>query len=377
MLIGVPKEIKNHEYRVGVTPAGAAELIHNGHSVLVQDQAGTAIGYDNDQYEAAGASIAASAEEVYEKAEMIVKVKEPQPNECEMLSKGQVIFCYLHLAPDPKQTDLLQKSGCTAIAFETVTAKDGTLPLLAPMSEVAGRMAVQAGAHALEIAQGGRGVLLPGVTGVPQGRVTIIGGGVVGINAAKVAAGMGAKVTVLDRSINRLAYLDDIFGSRITTMYSNQQSLEKAVTEADMVIGAVLVPGASAPKLVTKDHLAQMERGAVLVDVAIDQGGCFETSKPTTHQDPIYEVDGIVHYCVANIPGAVARTSTQALENATLRYTVQLANKGYKQALSEDVHFRNGLNVHEGQITYQAVAEALNKPYVSAESILGLQSAAA
>jgi len=294
-----------------------------------------------------------------------------------MLSKGQVIFCYLHLAPDPKQTDLLQKSGCTAIAFETVTAKDGTLPLLAPMSEVAGRMAVQAGAHALEIAQGGRGVLLPGVTGVPQGRVTIIGGGVVGINAAKVAAGMGAKVTVLDRSINRLAYLDDIFGSRITTMYSNQQSLEKAVTEADMVIGAVLVPGASAPKLVTKDHLAQMERGAVLVDVAIDQGGCFETSKPTTHQDPIYEVDGIVHYCVANIPGAVARTSTQALENATLRYTVQLANKGYKQALSEDVHFRNGLNVHEGQITYQAVAEALNKPYVSAESILGLQSAAA
>jgi alanine dehydrogenase len=377
MLIGVPKEIKNHEYRVGVTPAGVEELIHHGHAVLVQDQAGAAIGYDNDQYTAVGATIAKNAEEVYEKAEMIVKVKEPQPNECKMLRKGQVIFCYLHLAPDPKQTDLLQESGCTAIAFETVTANDGTLPLLSPMSEVAGRMAVQAGAHALEIAQGGRGVLLPGVTGVPQGKVTIIGGGVVGINAAKVAAGMGAKVTVLDRSISRLAYLDDVFGSSITTMYSNHQSLEKAVLEADMVIGAVLVPGASAPKLVSKALLKQMERGAVLVDVAIDQGGCFETSKPTTHQDPIYEVDGIVHYCVANIPGAVARTSTQALENATLRYTVQLANKGYRQALTEDAHFRNGLNVHEGQVTYQAVAEALNKPYVSAETVLGMQSAAA
>jgi alanine dehydrogenase len=370
MLIGVPKEIKNHEYRIGLTPAGAKELIKNGHDVMVQKNGGTSIGLDDEQYIAAGAKMIETPEEIFDKAEMIVKVKEPQPNECKMLKKGQVLYTYLHLAPDPNQTKSLIESGCTAIAYETVTDAKGGLPLLAPMSEVAGRMATHAGAHCLEKAQGGNGTLLGGVPGVAPGNVVVIGGGVVGINSAMMAMGMGANVVVLDKSLDRLKELDMIFGQKMNTIYSTQDALEKYVYDADLVIGAVLIPGAAAPKLVTKDMLKQMKKGAVVVDVAIDQGGCFETSKATTHQEPTYVVDDVVHYCVANMPGGVARTSTFALTNATLPMAIQLANKGFKQAMLDDAYLMNGLNVHEGKITYEAVARDLGYEYVPALNVL-------
>jgi alanine dehydrogenase len=359
MLVGVPKEIKNHEYRVGLTPGAVKEFINNGHQVIVQASAGTAIGFDDAQYIDAGATIIDTAEEIFDKAEMIVKVKEPQPNECKMLSKGQTLYTYLHLAPDPQQTELLVESGATCIAYETVTDNRGALPLLAPMSEVAGRMAIQAGAHFLEKAYGGSGTLLGGVPGVAPGRVLIIGGGVVGTNAAKMALGLGADVTILDRSLPRLRELDDIFNGQLKTVYSTADAIEHYSSRADLVVGAVLIPGAAAPKLLTREHIKNMKTGSVVVDVAIDQGGCFETSKATTHQDPVYIVDDVVHYCVANMPGGVARTSTMALNNATLPFGIALANKGAKQAMLDDVHLLNGLNVHEGFVTYKAVVDAL------------------
>ena len=359
MLIGVPKEIKNHEYRVGLTPAAAKEFVANGHSVMIQDNAGAAIGFRNEQYQAAGATIIATPEEIFEKADMIVKVKEPQPNECKMLSEGQTLYTYLHLAPDPTQTELLVQSGATCIAYETVTDRFGALPLLAPMSEVAGRMSIQAGAHFLEKAQGGSGTLLGGVPGVAPGKVVIIGGGVVGTNAAKMAIGMGADVTILDRSLPRLRELDDVFSGRVKTVFSTVDAIEYYSSKADLVVGAVLIPGAAAPKLLTRQHIASMKEGSVVVDVAIDQGGCFETSKATTHQEPVYVVDGVVHYCVANMPGGVARTSTMALNNATLPFGIALANKGPAQAMLDDPHLLNGLNVHKGKVTYKAVTDAL------------------
>jgi len=364
MRIGVPKEIKNHEYRIGLTPAGVRELVSHGHEVMVQKDGGTAIGLTDDLYERAGGKIAESAEEIFAAAEMIIKVKEPQPNECAMLREGQVLYTYLHLAPDPEQTRGLVDSGCTAIAYETVTDKHGGLPLLAPMSEVAGRMSIQAGAHALERAQGGSGVLLGGVPGVRPAEVMIIGGGVVGLNAARMAMGMGADVTVFDRSLPRLKYLDELYGERLNTLYSTEEAIEEHLSTVDLVIGAVLIPGAAAPKLVRKDQLGIMQPGSVLVDVAIDQGGCFETSHATTHQDPTYEVDGIIHYCVANMPGAVARTSTFALTHATLACAVQLADKGARQAMLDDPHLLDGLNVHRGQVTHEAVADDLGYDYV-------------
>lgn len=371
MLVGVPKEIKNNEYRIGLTPAGARELVANGHQVVVQRDGGKAIGLTDEQYAKAGALIVDTAEEVFGRADMIVKVKEPQPAECAMLRPGQVLYTYLHLAPDPAQTAALVKSGATCIAYETVTDARGGLPLLAPMSEVAGRMSIQAGAHALEKAQGGSGVLLGGVPGVKPGEVLVIGGGVVGINAARMAAGLNAHVTVLDRSLDRLKYLDDLYGHQLTTIYSTRDAIEERLPYTDLVIGAVLIPGAAAPKLVSREQLRLMRPGSVLVDVAIDQGGCFETSKATTHQDPTYEVDGIIHYCVANMPGGVARTSTFALTNATLPFAVQLANKGALQALLDDEHLLNGLNVFDGKVTYRAVAEALGYEYVPARKALG------
>ncbi|MGH8442257.1 MAG: alanine dehydrogenase [Nevskiaceae bacterium] len=370
MRVGVPKEIKNHEYRVGLTPAGVRELAERGHDVLVEKGAGGGIGIADDQYVKAGAKIAPGAAAVFEKSEMIVKVKEPQPVECKMLGKDQVLFTYLHLAPDPEQTKGLVKSKCVAIAYETVTDGRGGLPLLAPMSEVAGRMSIQAGAHALEKAQGGLGVLAGGVPGVAPAEIVILGGGVVGYNAARVAVGMGARVTVLDKSLPRLNYLDQIFDGRLTTVYSTTDAVEHHVSRADLVIGAVLVPGAAAPRLVTRPMLKRMKPGAVIVDVAIDQGGCFETSRPTTHQEPTYVVDGIVHYCVANMPGGVARTSTFALTNATLPYVLALADKGYRKALLDDAQFREGLNVHHGAVTHKAVAEALGYEYVAAPEAL-------
>lgn len=370
MLIGVPKEIKNHEYRVGLTPAGARELVANGHSVMVQKNAGYGIGLDDDQYQAAGATLADSPQDVFAHADMIVKVKEPQANECRMLRQGQLLFTYLHLAADPEQARLLLESGCTAIAYETVTDQLGGLPLLAPMSEVAGRMSIQAGAHALEKVKGGNGMLLGGVPGVAPANVTVIGGGVVGINAARMAMGLGAKVTILDRNIERLKELDTLYGPLLHTIYSNRETVEEYVCQADLVVGAVLIPGATAPRLVTRDMLKNMKRGAVIVDVAIDQGGCFETSRPTTHQDPTYIVDDIVHYCVANMPGAVARTSTYALTNATLPWAIELATKGTKKALLENPHLRHGLNIHDHQVTYKAVAHDLNYPFVEATEAL-------
>lgn len=371
MLVGVPREIKNHEYRVGLTPSGARELAAHGHQVLVQRDAGKAIGLADEQYAKAGAQIVDTAAEVYGRADMVIKVKEPQPGECAMLRPGQVLYAYLHLAPDPEQTAALVKSGATCIAYETVTDGKGGLPLLAPMSEVAGRMSVQAGAHALEKAQGGSGVLLGGVPGVKPAEVLVLGGGVVGTNAARMAAGLNAHVTVLDRSLERLKYLDELYGHQLTTIHSSRDAIEERLPYADLVIGAVLIPGAAAPKLVTREQLKLMRPGSVLVDVAIDQGGCFETSKPTTHQDPIYEVDGIVHYCVANMPGGVARTSTFALTNATLPFAVQLADLGAAQAMLEDERLLNGLNVHAGKVTYRAVAEALGYDYVPARKALG------
>ena len=359
MLIGVPKEIKNHEYRVGLTPAAVKEFVTHNHEVWVQADAGTAIGFSDDQYIASGAKIIADAATIFAQADMIIKVKEPQPQECKMLRKGQTLYTYLHLAPDPKQTELLVASGATCIAYETVTDSKNGLPLLAPMSEVAGRMAVQAGAHYLEKAHGGSGTLLGGVPGVAPGKVLIIGGGVVGTHAAKMALGLGADVTILDRSLPRLRELDDIFAGRLKTVFSTVDAIEHYSSKADLVIGAVLIPGAAAPKLLTREHIKNMKEGSVVVDVAIDQGGCFETSRATTHQDPVYTVDGVVHYCVANMPGGVARTSTMALNNATLPFGLALANKGPKHAMLENPHLLNGLNVHQGKITYKAVTDAL------------------
>ena len=371
MLVGVPKEIKVHEYRVGLTPAGVRELVSHGHKVLVQAGAGQGIGIADSAYESAGAEVVADAEAVFSRAEMVIKVKEPQPQECKLLWDGQVLFTYLHLAPDPRQAHALMESGCVAIAYETVSDGRGGLPLLAPMSEVAGRLSIQAGAHAMEKAQGGNGVLIGGVPGVAPAEVVVIGGGVVGYNAARVAVGMGARVTVLDRSLARLNWLDEIFEGRLTTLFSTTDSLEHAVSGADLVIGAVLVPGAAAPKLVTRAMLKKMRPGSVIVDVAIDQGGCFETSRPTTHKDPTFVEEGVVHYCVANMPGGVARTSTFALTNATLPYAIALAGKGYRRALQDDANLRQGLNVHRGKLTYQAVAEALGSEFEPAEQALG------
>ena len=370
MRVGLPKEVKNHEYRVGLTPASVHELTAHGHQVHVQVGAGAAIGLTDPQYEAAGAQIAATAADVFARADMIVKVKEPQPAECSMLRPGQILYTYLHLAPDPEQTKALIQSGAVCIAYETITGPGGGLPLLAPMSEVAGRMSVQAGAHYLEIAHGGRGVLLGGVPGVAPGHVAVIGAGVVGTNAVQMAVGMGARVTVLDKNVDRLRQLDLVFGNRINTAYSNAHNVQEAVLDADLVIGGVLVPGAAAPKLVTREHVARMKKGSVVVDVAIDQGGCFETSRPTTHADPVYLVDGVVHYCVANMPGAVARTSTFALNNATIGHAIALANKGWKAAMVDDEHLRHGLNVCRGHVTYEAVARDLGYPYVAPETLL-------
>ena len=363
MRIGVPKEIKNHEYRVGMTPPGVHELTTHGHQVMVETNAGHQIGVDDADYAAVGATIAANAEHVFAGADMIVKVKEPQPQEIRMLRENQILFTYLHLAPDPDQTKGLLDSGAVGIAYETVTDTRGGLPLLAPMSEVAGRMSVQAGANGLEIERGGRGVLLGGVPGVPHGNVVIIGGGVVGTNATFIATGMGAGVTVLDTSQRRMAAIDFQFQSLITTLYSTTHSIEEAVLNADLVIGAVLLPGAEAPKLVTRDMVKKMKRGSVIVDVAIDQGGCFETSRPTSHSDPYYIEEGVVHYCVTNMPGAVARTSTFALNNATLPFIVTLANKGVKDALLSDTHLLNGLNVCHGKLTHAAVADAQSRDH--------------
>ncbi|MCK7458657.1 alanine dehydrogenase [Idiomarina aminovorans] len=360
MLIGVPKEIKNHEYRIGLTPSAVREYVENGHDVIVENNGGAAIGFTNEQYIEAGASIIDTPEEIFERADMIVKVKEPQPNECKMLREGQILYTFLHLAPDPTQTELLGKAGCTAIAYETVTDDRNGLPLLAPMSEVAGRMSIQAGAHYLEKAHGGSGTLLGGVPGVAPGKVLIIGGGVVGTNAAKMAIGLGAEVIILDRSLPRLRELDDIFAGRVKTVYSTVDAIDKYSQEADLVVGAVLIPGAAAPKLLTRENISKMKPGSVLVDVAIDQGGCFETSKATTHQDPVYIIDDVVHYCVANMPGGVARTSTIALNNATLPYGIALANKGVK-AMLENEHLLGGLNMHKGKITYKAIHDDLGE----------------
>ncbi len=359
MLIGCPKEIKPQEFRVGLTPNAAYEAITRGHDVIVETNAGAGSGFSDDDYRAMGATVLDSAAEIFAKAEMIVKVKEPQANERKMLREGQLLFTYLHLAPDPDQTRDLLASGCTAIAYETVTDDRGGLPLLAPMSEVAGRLAPQVGAWTLQKANGGRGVLMGGVPGVGPAKVVVIGGGVVGTHAARIAAGMGADVTVLDRSLPRMRYLDDIFGGTFNTGFSSAAYTAELVAQADMVIGAVLIPGAAAPKLISRDQLSGMKAGATLVDVAIDQGGCFETSKATTHADPIYEVDGVMHYCVANMPGAVARTSTIALGNATLPFLLALADKGWRQACEDDAHLLNGLNVHAGELTYYAVGKAL------------------
>ncbi|MBA3988945.1 alanine dehydrogenase [Aliidiomarina maris] len=358
MLIGVPKEIKNHEYRIGLSPAAVREYVAHGHSVMVENNGGAAIGFTNEDYLQAGATIVDTPEEIFAQAEMIVKVKEPQPNECKMLREGQILYTYLHLAPDPTQTKLLAEAGVTAIAYETVTDNRGGLPLLAPMSEVAGRMSIQAGAHHLEKAHGGSGTLLGGVPGVAPAEVLVIGGGVVGINAAKMAIGMGAEVTILDRSLPRLRELDDIFAGRVKTIYSTVDAIDHYSKTADLVIGAVLIPGAAAPKLLTREHLKNMKPGSVVVDVAIDQGGCFETSKATTHQDPTYVIEDVVHYCVANMPGGVARTSTIALNNATLPYGIMLANKGL-EAMRNNKNLLDGLNMHKGKITYKAVHDDL------------------
>jgi len=370
MRIGVPKEIKNHEYRVGLTPASVRELVLSGHHVTVQQHAGSAIGMLDEHYRAAGADIVEQASDVFEQAEMIVKVKEPQLSECAMLRPDQLLYTYLHLAADPQQTEALMNSGAVCVAYETITGPGGGLPLLAPMSEVAGRMSVQAAATHLEKAHGGKGVLLGGVPGVNAGHVVILGAGVVGSNALQMAVGLQARVTVIDKNLDRLRTLDQIYGNRITTLYSTTPAIEEAVTDADAVIGAVLLPGAAAPKLVTREMVGQMQAGTVIVDVAIDQGGCFATSKATTHADPTFVVDEVVHYCVANMPGAVARTSTLALNNATLPGALALANDGWQAAMQKNTHLRAGLNVCQGKVTYQAVADALGLAYTDAASVL-------
>ncbi|MFB9058467.1 MULTISPECIES: alanine dehydrogenase [Sphingobium] len=371
MIVGTVREIKNHEYRVGLTPESVHELTAHGHRVLVESGAGEGIGAHDGLYARAGAEIVEDPAAVFAAAEMIVKVKEPQPEERALLRPGQILYTYLHLAPDPDQTRDLMASGAVCIAYETVTDAHGGLPLLKPMSQVAGRMAIQAGATALEKANGGRGVLLGGVPGVLPAKVAVIGGGVVGFNAAQMAAGLGADVTILDRSPEVLERLGIHFEARAKTRFSNRANLAECVAEADLVIGAVLIPGAAAPKLVSADMLKTMKKGAVLVDVAIDQGGCFETSHPTTHDDPTYIVEGIVHYCVANMPGAVARTSTYALNNVTLPHALRIADLGWKEAMRADPHLLDGLNVWNGQIAYRAVAEALNLPHIPAEQAIG------
>ena len=364
MIIGVPKEIKTHEYRVGLTPIGAKTLIASGHQIIVQSCAGEEIGFTDQQYQQIGATIVDSADKVFDQAQMIVKVKEPQPNECRMLSKGQIIFTYLHLAADPEQTQLLIESGAICIAYETVTDDEGRLPLLKPMSEIAGRMSIQSGAHHLENTQGGSGVLLSGATGVESAQVLVLGGGVVGMNAAKVALGMGADATILNRSISeRLVKFQKKHSSQLTIGLSTQANIEQQLSSADLVIGAALVAGASAPKLITRNMLKLMKKGSVLVDVSIDQGGCFETSTVTTHDKPSYVVDDIIHYCVGNMPGAVAQTATLALTNATLPYVLELANKGAQKAIFDNSNLLNGLNIFQGKVTHQAVAESLDYQY--------------
>ena len=370
MRVGVPKEIKSQEYRVGLVPASVRELSHHGHEVVAETGAGLGIGFDDDAYRAAGAEVVDTAAEVFSTADMIVKVKEPQPGELAMLRDGQILFTYLHLAADPELTRGLADTGCIGIAYETVTDRNGHLPLLAPMSEVAGRMAIQVGAHNLEKEQGGAGVLLGGVPGVAAARVLIIGGGVSGTNAARMAMGMEAKVTILDKSLERLAELDMRFGGQLNTLYSTVDAIESHVMEADLVVGAVLVPGAAAPKLVTEEMVRAMRPGSVMVDIAIDQGGCFETSRPTSHDVPTFVKHNVVHYCVTNMPGAVARTSTFALNNATLPFTLAIAERGYKEAMRRDQHLRNGLNVHRGAVTYEAVARDTGTEYVTAETAL-------
>ncbi|HET9427518.1 MAG TPA: alanine dehydrogenase [Allosphingosinicella sp.] len=371
MRVGVPKEIKVHEYRVGLTPASVAELTAAGHEVIVETKAGLGIDFDDQSYVDVGARIVGTAAEVFAGSDMIVKVKEPQASEIALLEPRHVLFTYLHLAPDPEQTKGLIASGATCIAYETVTANDRSLPLLKPMSEVAGRMSVQVGAHYLEKEQGGRGVLLGGVPGVAPAKVAILGGGVSGVNAAQMAVGMRADVTIYDISNSRLAELDMFFGSQIKTAYASKAAIANAVAKSELVIGAVLVPGAAAPKLVTRDMLKTMKRGSVLVDISIDQGGCFETSRATTHSDPVYEVDGVIHYCVANMPGAVARTSAFALNNATLPFVLKLAGQGAEQAMKSDPHLANGLNVSNGKIRHRAVAEALDLPFEAANDFEG------
>ena len=370
MLIGVPKELKTHEYRVGLVPGSVRELVHHGHRVLVERGAGAGIGFDDRAYERAGGQVAASADEVFAAAEMIVKVKEPQPGEIAKLRPGQLLFTYLHLAADRRQAEGLMRSGATCIAYETVTNARGGLPLLAPMSEVAGRMSIQVGAHCLEKEQGGPGILLGGVPGVAAAKVVILGGGVAGTNAARVAMGMEAYVTVIDRSLPRLYELDLQFGSQLHTLYATMENIEHEVLSADLVIGAVLVPGAAAPKLVSLDMVREMRAGAVVVDIAIDQGGCFETSRPTTHAAPTYVEEGVIHYCVTNMPGAVARTSTFALNNATLPFVIDLADMGWRRALEEDPLLRAGLNILGGRITHKAVADALDVPLLPPDQAL-------
>lgn len=364
MIIGVPREVKDHETRVGLVPSGVIALVEAGHRVLVEAGAGKGSSITDQEYEEAGATLLPSATEVWGQADLVIKVKEPQPREYGCLRPGLVLFTYLHLAPLPALTDRLLESGVTAIAYETIREKDGSLPLLTPMSEVAGRLAVQIGAVYLEAPNGGRGILLGGVPGVAPGNVVILGGGVVGTNAAKVAVGMGAHVTLIDKNLNRLREIDDVFLGHVVTLASNVWTVREALRQADLVIGGVLVPGASTPKIVRRDMLRLMKKGAVMVDVSIDQGGCFETSHATTHQDPIYEVDGIMHYCVANMPGAVARTSTLALGNATLPFMLALADKGWRKACADDRHLLAGLNVHAGKLTYGAVGTALNLPVI-------------
>lgn len=370
MRLGAPKEVKVHEYRVGMTPASVREVVSRGHEVVVETNAGLGIGAGDDAYRAAGAEIAESAEDVFASADMIVKVKEPQAGERSLLRDGQILFTYLHLAPDPEQTKDLVDSGAICIAYETVTDANGGLPLLAPMSQVAGRMSIQAGAHCLEKEPGGAGVLIGGVPGVAPAKVVIIGGGVVGENAAYMAIGLGADVTVIERNVDTMRALVVRFGGRIKTLYSTGLTIEEQVLDADLVIGGVLVPGAKAPKLVSRDQVSRMRPGSVLVDVAIDQGGCFETSKPTTHAEPTYVVDGVVHYCVANMPGAVARTSTYALNNVTLPFILQIADKGVSAALLENPHLLEGLNVYRGKVTYQAVADDLGYDFIEPTTAL-------
>jgi alanine dehydrogenase len=370
MKAGVLKEIKAHEHRVGLTPAGVRELVQQGHQVVVEHDAGAGIGFDDDAYRGAGATVLATAAEVFAASEMIVKVKEPLAPEIALLRRGQVLFTYLHLAADKLQTEGLLRSGATCVAYETVTDRAGTLPLLAPMSEVAGRMAIQVGAHCLEREQGGAGILLGGVPGVSPAKVVILGGGVSGTNAARMAVGLEASVTIIDKSLPRLKELDLQFGPRATTLFATTEAIEQAVLAADLVIGAVLVPGAAAPKLVSREMVRRMRPGSVLVDIAIDQGGCFETSRPTTHADPTYVVDGVVHYCVTNMPGAVARTSTFALTNATLPFVLALAGKGWRQAMLDDPHLAEGLNIHDGRVTHIAVAQALGLRHTPVRDVL-------